>query len=281
MRIIVLNTLEPRGAEHGGLRELRLDAGLPGQATTPGPVNIVLVDTHGMSPDTIEDALVWITSFHHAHPLTKVAMFWPEPPIDMVVRSLRCGVTDIIKEPLSWTRFYRLLLGSARTPVECRSARAIIECNRFIESTGFTEEQADLASLLMRERKLHRREATLAIETRRLDDLREVMHHREGELRTRAMRLDEEFARLQTDADLHPGPAGHAPPSTAPAAAAVADDSIQVAADAAAEKRLQSREALLKVREDDLAQRTEDVEARERMLTEFERMLRKQQRAAV
>ena len=81
-------------------------------------------------------------------------------------------------------------------PSPRQSPRALFGCGALLESNTFTEEEADLAAVLQRERKVHLREAALAAETKRLEDLREVLQHRENELRLRAMRLDEEFMRI-------------------------------------------------------------------------------------
>lgn len=204
MRIQILTATPARNGREPVRHEIALDVHVHGSPATKG-TDLVLVDASRMSAAEHQEALAWIQEAHRRDPSARIAVAWPDPPIDFVIKALRAGVNDFIKEPLSIARLHRLL-ARCGTPREApRAARALLRCGALLEHMTFTEDEADLANVLMRERKLHLREAALAAETRRLENLREVLQHRENELRLRAMRLDEEFMQLQNDADLRVG----------------------------------------------------------------------------
>lgn len=202
MRIALLTAQPARHGRDSARHDVVLDVHPHG--TPPGRgLDLVIVDASKMTADEAREALDWIQETRRREPAARIAVAWPNPPIDYVVRALRAGVNDFIKEPLSVRRLHRVLVRCG-TPSEApRAARALIACGLLLEQNTFTEEEADLAAVLQRERKVHLREAAVAAETKRLEDLREVLQHRENELRLRAMRLDEEFMQLQNDADLH------------------------------------------------------------------------------
>ncbi len=204
MRILLLIATSARNGREPVRHEIALDIHVHGVPATRG-IDLVLVDASRMSAAEHEEALTWIQEAHRREPAARIAVAWPDPPIEFVIKALRAGVNDFIKEPLSIARLHRVL-SRCGTPREApRAARALLSCGALLEHMTFSEEEADLANVLMRERKLHLREAALAAETRRLENLREVLQHRENELRLRAMRLDEEFMQLQNDADLRIG----------------------------------------------------------------------------
>jgi len=202
MRIALLTALPARHGRDTTRHEVVIDVHAHG-APAGKPLDLVIVDASKMSADQAREALDWIQETRRREPSARIAVAWPNPPIDYVVKALRAGVNDFVKEPLSVARLHRIL-SRCGTPSEApRAARALIACGLLLEQNTFTEEEADLAAVLQRERKVHLREAAVAAETKRLEDLREVLQHRENELRLRAMRLDEEFMQLQNDADLH------------------------------------------------------------------------------
>ncbi len=202
MRILLLNATPSRHGKEPVCHEIHVDVHVHGEPPTKG-VDLVAVDAARMTPDDVQDALAWVQEIRRREPSARIAFFWPNPPIETVVKALRAGVNDFIKEPLSSARLHRILARCGTPSDAPRAARALAACGALLEQTTFTEDEADLANVLQRERKLHVREAALAAETKRLEDLREVLQHRENELRLRAMRLDEEFMQLQNDADLH------------------------------------------------------------------------------
>jgi DNA-binding NarL/FixJ family response regulator len=202
MRIALLTAQPPHNGRAPARHEIVIDVHPHGSPAGRG-FDLVVVNAAKMSPDEAREALDWIQELRHREPSARIVVAWPNPPIDYVIKALRVGANDFIKEPLSVARLHRVL-ARCGTPSEApRAARALIACGALLESNTFTEEEADLAAVLQRERKVHLREAAVAAETKRLEDLREVLQHRENELRLRAMRLDEEFMQLQNDADLH------------------------------------------------------------------------------
>jgi len=202
MRITLLTALPTRHGREGARHEIVIDVHPQGNPPVRA-LDLVIVDASKMTPDEAAAALEWIQDTRKREPSARIAVAWPNPPIDYVVKALRAGANDFVKEPLSVRRLHRIL-ARCGTPSEApRAARALIACGMLLEHNTFTEEEADLAAVLQRERKVHLREAAVAAETKRLEDLREVLQHRENELRLRAMRLDEEFMQLQNDADLH------------------------------------------------------------------------------
>lgn len=207
MRIALLTAPPARHGRTAARHEIVIDVHPHG---TPAgkALDLVVVDAAKMSPDEARDALDWIQQVRQREPAARIVVAWPNPPIDYVIKALRVGANDFIKEPMSAARLHRMLTRCG-TPSEApRAARALLGCGALLESNTFTEDEADLAAVLQRERKVHLREAAVAAETKRLEDLREVLQHRENELRLRAMRLDEEFMQLQNDADLHLASAG-------------------------------------------------------------------------
>lgn len=201
MRITLLTATPARLGRDSIRHEVTVDVHIHG-APAAKALDLVIVDAARMTAAETTEALAWIQDTRRREPSARIAMAWPNPPIDFVVKALRAGVNDFIKEPLSIAQLHRLLARCGTPSDAPRAARALLSCGTLVEHMTFTEEEADLAHVLMRERKLHLREAALAAETKRLENLREVLQHRENELRLRAMRLDEEFMQLQNDADL-------------------------------------------------------------------------------
>lgn len=201
MRIILINASPARHGRDAARHEIVLDIHTHG--STPGRgVDLAIIDASKMTAENVQQSLEWIQETRRKEPSARIAIAWPNPPIDFVVKALRAGVNDFVKEPLSNAQLERILLRCG-TPSEApRVVRALMACGALLQQSTFTEEEADLAHVLQRERKVHIREAALAAETKRLENLREVLQHRENELRLRAMRLDEEFMQLQNDADL-------------------------------------------------------------------------------
>lgn len=202
MRLCILTSHPARHGREAARHEIVIDIH-PQGAPAARASDLVIVDASRMSLTEANKALDWIQETRRREPAARIAVNWPNPPIDYVVKALRAGVNDFIKEPLSLARLHRILARCGTPSAAPRAARALIACGLLLEQNTFTEEEADLAAVLQRERKVHLREAALAAETKRLENLREVLQHRENELRLRAMRLDEEFMQLQNDADLH------------------------------------------------------------------------------
>ena len=207
MRIVLLNASPARHGRDAVRHEIAIDVGVHGTAPSRG-TDLVIIDASKMSAGEVHEALEWIGDTRKREPSARIAIAWPNPPIDFVVKALRAGVNDFIKEPLSLAQVHRILVRCGTPTAAPRAARALLACGTLLQQTTFTEEEADLANVLMRERKVHMREVALAAETTRLENMREVLQHRENELRLRAMRLDEEFMQLQNDADLRLVPSG-------------------------------------------------------------------------
>lgn len=239
MRIALLNATPARHGRESIRHEIVVDIHVHG--ITPGKgLDLVIVDASRMTADEATSALEWIKDVRKREPSARITVAWPNPPIDFVVKAMRAGVSDFIKEPLSVARLHRILARCGTPSAAPRAARALLACGALLEHTTFTEEEAELANLLARERKLHLREAALAAETKRLENLREILAHRENELRLRAMRLDEEFMQLQNDADLH----------------------------LASTSRLSDYGAHVPTRVSTMNTRSEDIESRERLLSD-------------
>jgi hypothetical protein len=224
-----------------------------------------------MDPAALNAAIVWVARARNTQPVRKAIMVCAKPPIEFVVRAIRAGINDIFERPLSGRQIFGLLAREQSQDAVRQAARSIMQCGRLLAGTEGSAANATAPNLLERERRLEDLQKQQAAESARLEQMRETLHVRETEILTRARRLDDEFARMQTDSDLATAEAG--------TAAAVAAGMIP-AGDSDEHNRLRAAEAQLKTRAAELDNRETALATRERMLREFEAMLLSQTQPA-
>jgi hypothetical protein len=264
MHIVLLNSTRGSGPLPARLHELRFDA----RAQEDNPANtidLIVVDAREMDPATLNAAIVWVARTRNTQPVRKAIMVCQKPPIEFVVRAIRAGINDIFERPLTGRQIFLLLARDQPKGAVRQAARSIMQCGRILAGTEGGGGPASTPNLLERERRLEDMQKHHAAESARLEQLRETLHVRETEVLARARRLDEEFARMQTDTDVANAAAatvvtGEIPPGSS-------EEHLRLRA---AEEQLKSRANELDKREDALA-------TRERMLREFEAMLLSQQ----
>jgi hypothetical protein len=266
MHIVLLNSTRGSGPLPARLHELHFDA----RAQEDNPTNLIdliVVDGRDMDSSALNAAIVWVARTRNTQPVRKAIMISQKPPIEFVVRAIRAGINDIFERPLTGRQIFLLLAREQPRGAVRQAARSIMQCGRILAGTESMGGEASGPNILERERRVEDLQKNLAAESARLEQLRETLHVREAEVMMRARRLDEEFARMQTDADVisTAGPAvapGEIPPGNS-------DE----------HERLRAAESQLKTRASDLDRREVALATRERMLREFEAMLLSQQQS--
>jgi hypothetical protein len=262
MHIILLNWVRGHGGAPARVHELRLDARAQGDNAN-NQIDLVALDARGMPPDALSAAIVWVARLRNTQPVRKAIMICRQPPVDFVVRAIRAGINDIFERPLTGWQIYQLLARHQNDKAAHRAARSILQCGHIFAATDVSDESADA---LERERRLEGKLKQVQAESARLEQLRETLHIRETELIARARRVDEEFARLQGDADVKKAKAGVG-------AAPAPEDGAIPPGHTPEHERLRRAEVQLKARAAELDRRETALATRDRMLREFEAML--------
>ena len=215
-------------------------------------IDLLVLDARHMSQTCLASATRGVAELRSRHGLRHGVLLCAQPTLPLIVASIRCGLRDVITQYIGATHLRQLL----RSSLPNLSRRDYRDAVSFLRTfSAFSGGDGNSLPLARRADELDRRAQTLAEQEKTLALEKDRLARLEQDLRERTRRLDRQIARLQNDADVHPGltnaPFASAGHTNAPfASAAGSGGSNSPHPDyAAMSRRLEQRAAELDVRE--------------------------------
>ncbi len=205
-------------------------------------IDLLVLDARHMSQACLATATRGVAELRSRHGLRHGVLLCAQPTLPLIVASIRCGLRDVITQYIGATHLRQLL----RSSLPNLSRRDYRDAVSFLRTfSAFSGGDGNSLPLARRADELDRRAQTLAEQEKTLALEKDRLARLEQDLRERTRRLDRQIARLQNDADVHPGL------TNAPfASAAGSGGSNSPHPDyAAMSRRLEQRAAELDVRE--------------------------------
>ncbi len=206
MNLILITAGSPNRPNVPAVQQLRLLMGAGAKASKTRAVHLLVVDTRRMNAACLDAALEEVAVINRSLGFNLGVLACRLPTLKLTVAAMRAGLHDIIHEPLG-ARRVRNLVRTAMPGVRISLAEfsplaALLRA--FVGRPAVRELPTHL--LARRELDLARRSEQLENIEKRLAFDRAVLDARDQELRACTRRLEREWVRLQTDADITPVP---------------------------------------------------------------------------
>jgi hypothetical protein len=199
----------------------------------PAPIDLLVLDARHMSPACLTAGTHSVVELRSRHGLRHGVLLCAQPTLPLIVASIRCGLRDVINQYIGAAHLRQLL----RAALPSLSRREYRDAVAFLRTfSAFSGSEGNSLPLARRAEELSRRAESLAEQQKALAIEKDRLARTEQDLRERTRRLDRQIARMQTDADIQPGPPPAITASAAPDYAAMS-------------RRLEQRAAELDVRE--------------------------------
>ena len=177
-------------------------AGGAGAKNTHACVDLLVLDARHMSQACLTAATRAVTEIRAKPGLRHGVLLCAQPSLPLVVASIRCGLRDVITQYLGPAHL-RQVLRAALPNLTRREYRDAVAFLRTF--SAFASSDGNSLPLARRAEELARRAETLAEQEKALALEKDRLVRLEQDLRERTRRLDRQIARMQNDADLHPG----------------------------------------------------------------------------